>query len=153
MTVGDIKWVAGFLEGEGSFQYHNVCRASACQVQWWPLGQLVLLIGGKIYPKKPQRHNQSPAHTWEIQGAPAAGLMMTLFPLLSPRRRKQIRVALNKWNTAPALSKYRVACPRGHAYVKRKHKRICLLCLSESSRRHRRKFGGRIESSDQGDLV
>src|SRR5467141_1088137 len=86
-----ILWIAGFLEGEGTFDTpHGVPRCRATQVQRQPLTRLQYLAGGTLH-----RTNRGD-WVWCLQGLGARGLMGTLRPFMSPKRRKQIRVARGK---------------------------------------------------------
>jgi hypothetical protein len=95
----DLYWTAGFIEGEGCFAGWTGIRVS--QVQREPLDRLVHLWGGTITLVPPQRNGLSAKaiHRWQLYGANARGLMMTLYTLMSPRRQEQISKVLNKWRT------------------------------------------------------
>ena len=90
----DLHWAAGFLEGEGSFQFPH--RVSASQVQEEPLLRLREMFGGKIgITKRPEsKPNQKDCHSWNTSGSRARGIMMTLYPLMSTKRKEQIKQAL-----------------------------------------------------------
>ena len=92
-TMIDIGWAAGFLEGEGSFRGSKQERSARVQgVQKDPetLFRLQRLFGGSIHK------NRQAIHVWHLCGARAAGLMMTLYPLLSERRKVVIRDVLSR---------------------------------------------------------
>lgn len=99
-TSRDLEWAAGFLEGEGSFLYnHNrktlsngrkkdtgTQEVSATQVHTSePLNKLQALFGGTVR-----------GEDWRVTGPRARGVMMTLYPLVSSRRKEQIRRALSE---------------------------------------------------------
>lgn len=87
-SARDLEWAAGFLEGEGSFiKAAGTQRVSAFQNSLEPLLKLKSFFGGTISP-------QRVGNQWQIAGARARGVMMTLFSLLSERRKVQIRGAL-----------------------------------------------------------
>ena len=99
-TARDLEWAAGFLEGEGSFTMGKPGqrigqRVMAVQVNPEPLLRLQRLFGGGFSPIRRQRSEQQEAFAWRVCGARARGVMMTLYLLLSQRRREQIRVALS----------------------------------------------------------
>jgi transposase-like protein len=100
----DIGWAAGFLEGEGSFSLLGGIdpRVTAVQVELGPLEKLVALFGGKIYPKKPAGFGKKPVNYWNIGGSHAASLMMTLYPLMSTKRKREIHKAISHWRTTGA---------------------------------------------------
>lgn len=85
----EIGWVAGFLEGEGSFTGWTGVKAAQKQLE--PLERLQALFGGSL-----SRHGND-MHIWQLYGARARGLMMTLYSLMSPRRKEQIRKQLHFW--------------------------------------------------------
>lgn len=84
-SVKDLHWAAGFMEGEGSFSCHNV---SAGQKQREPLTRLKKWFGGSI---KRREQRGDAFYSWCVSGARARGVAMTLYPILSPRRQKQVR--------------------------------------------------------------
>jgi len=112
MDLHELYWAAGFLEGEGCFQAATVKRKKykdyyglsiqARQVQREPLKRLQKLLGGAIYKYKHSNGgNHNDYHLWQSYGAHSAGLMMTLWTLMSPKRRQQIEIALEKWKMNP----------------------------------------------------
>jgi hypothetical protein len=114
----DIYWAAGFLEGEGTFQNPVGAgfRIAAPQVQREPLDRLQRMFGGGIglYGRQ-KRLNHSDCHTWHISGRAAAAVAMTLYVLMSPKRKAQIEGALKRWRGQKFFrnrdSHY---CGRGH---------------------------------------
>ena len=121
MNLADIRWIAGFLEGEGSFQFQRprlgggAPKVEASQCQQWPLGRLQNLVGGHIYAR-PGKGRQNPFSLWYVAGANAVGLMMTLYSELSPRRKEQIRAALSLWRQMKPGPKFRTHCSHGHPF-------------------------------------
>src|SRR5262245_30656987 len=96
----DLAWAAGFLEGEGWFsgRFNRIHKAndycvSAGQVNVEPLYRLQALFGGTVRPMK-VRPPSKPAASWRVNGGRARGVMMTMFPFMSDKRKAQIRVAL-----------------------------------------------------------
>jgi len=96
-SLRNLEWAAGFLEGEGSFRNcnkHPCEQISADQVQLEPLQKLQNLFGGSIGKPSKQKSNQQPLSKWTISGTRARGVMLTLYALMSSRRKLQIREAL-----------------------------------------------------------
>ena len=92
-TTRDIIWTAGFYEGEGS------CAATGGshhvhigQKNLWPLQRMQRWYGGALSQRLSARAPDM--HEWNIHGARARGFLLTIFALLSPRRREQIKAAL-----------------------------------------------------------
>lgn len=142
-----IAWAAGFLEGEGCFRMQR-SRSSktgrvtghsivilATQVQREPLARLAGLFGGSLHCQEHRPNpNWQPLWRWVLTGHRAAGLMFSMYSLLSPRRKEQVLAAIDVWKTrrlAPAL---RRTCPKGHDYAAhlqkdgRRRRRRCLAC-------------------------
>jgi hypothetical protein len=117
MKTHDLYWAAGFMEGEGSFgnQRANI-YASAVQVQREPLERLQALFGGRIHECTQRPTGCSNYFRWGMTGSPAAGIAMTLFTLMSPKRKNQIEAALTKWRNAPLANGKRTVCAQGHAF-------------------------------------
>jgi len=158
LTIRDLAWTAGFLEGEATFRLRvNTNRAtgrsggtneiSVPQNERAPLDRLRLLYGGNITarPERRQRHHISkPSYVWTLSGIAARGLMMTLYPLIAnPAKLAQIRTALDQWRTRPGTgirNRAKTACPKGHPYDTLillkggKQTRRCRQCYNASMR-------------------
>ena len=109
-SVQDIAWAAGFLEGEGCFgRTGGKCRGSGERINvgqrsMEPLERLLALFGGSIRWQHQVTRNLikqdglSPHMPyWGVYGSRARGVMMTVYPFMSNRRKEAIRKAL----TAP----------------------------------------------------
>ena len=95
--ICDLHYTAGFLEAEGAFSsLATTVRIQGIQIETEPLMKLQSLWGGAIYQRK-SVDNRRPVSAWHLNGASAAGLMMTLYPLMSPSRKGQIATALTAW--------------------------------------------------------
>lgn len=120
LTSRDIGWIAGFLEGEGSFGYHRSATGGApvvqaTQVQREPVDRLKALLGGHIYFKRAHPPSQA-SYQWRASGPLAVGVMMMVHELMSPRRREQIHASLAPWRATRPDFKYRTHCKQGHVY-------------------------------------
>lgn len=122
----DLAWAAGFLEGEGTFAFgqrlkdgrpdQGSAHVAACQVQREPLERLHRLFGGN---DPVEYHWLGPSKTksawfWRVYGIRAVGTMMTIYRFMSPQRRARIRLALDRWRSAPGQHKKWSVCSRGH---------------------------------------
>lgn len=141
-----LYWTAGFLEGEGWFgvsqKGSGYAAITVVQVQREPLERLKEYFGGYIVKRqKPSSDRHSQAYAWMVNGVKAAGLMMTLYPLMSPKRQRKILATLGAWRAAPVYSGLRVACPKGHPYsgVNSCGGRICKLCCAENNRKYEKR--------------
>ncbi len=153
ISVIDIAWAAGFLEGEGSFGCYGIrtrktpnIRVAASQVQAEPLERLKHLFGGSIHHLRAHKEGQSDYFQWAISSSRAMGVMMTLFRLMSPRRQTQIRAALTMWMDYPSRPRQnRATCRSGHHLWTAENiigfgtnKRTCRPCTRERERHYGR---------------
>ncbi len=115
-TIAELYWTAGFLEGEGTFRNRpNGIDLSAAQVQKEPLERLQRWFGGALR-LQPRRDNPKHHDTWlwELTSTRAIALMMTLFALMSPKRKNAMRAAILAWRAKP-LRRHVDFCIHGHA--------------------------------------
>lgn len=132
-----LHWAAGFLEGEGSFMLTGVAkspRVSAGQVQREPLDRLRAAFGGTVVSNKAYGVRGTANFGWRVGPIASVGIMMTLYPLLSPKRQEKIREVLAGWKTQLPASRYRKTCPQGHAFTTRtladgRVRRECFVCM------------------------
>jgi len=88
-----LGWAAGFYEGEGTCYYSATARSHRLvinQVEREPLEQMMKYFGGHIY-RIPAHKRSVPSWRYQIYGARARGLLLTLYALLSAKRQAQIR--------------------------------------------------------------
>ena len=101
----DLGWIAGLLEGEGSFTARNHYGHPRITLGSTDLDVLVrldsLIPGGTICERKARNSlaaNPKRLWTWQLQKHKlAAGWMQTLYPLMGERRQEQIRVVIARW--------------------------------------------------------
>lgn len=125
LSLRNIEWVAGFLEGEGAFQCGgprgSTPVVSVMQVQREPLERLQKMFGGEIrmWLRKHKNPKHNDASRWQACGGKAAGLMMMLYPLMSPKRKEQITKALVAWRVAKgeAHNSLKTHCHAGHEFT------------------------------------
>ena len=99
-TTQDIYWAAGFCEGEATF-YHkkgsgevHINQKNSLE----PLQKMLSLFGGNIYKIHSRAKGGYYFDIWGIVGSRARGFMMTIFPLMSPKRKNQIKKVLGYSN-------------------------------------------------------
>ncbi|NOV24164.1 hypothetical protein E5S69_11640 [Cupriavidus necator] len=123
VTVREIAWAAGFLEGEGSFTQSRTCPAvTAAQVQREPLERLQAIFGGtvRLIDRANRKPTEQPHYRWDMYGSKAIAVMMTLWLLMSPRRKEQIEKVINDWKARSKRGSHHrnmTACKAGHPYV------------------------------------
>lgn len=114
LTSRNLEWLAGFLEGEGSFGMVETQKR-----YWYPLIQVSTtdadvvsraagLFGTKLLGPWKQTGLRNDGSSCKlmygarVRGANAAGWMMTLYSLLGERRRCKIRDVLARWRAMPS---------------------------------------------------
>lgn len=109
VRVIDIAFCAGFIEGEGWMTPPAIkrngtmasgARIAACQVVREPLCKLQDIFGGTIIVKKAQKHKHphwQDQYVWSVYGNKAIGIMMTIYPFMSDRRKERIRICIDLW--------------------------------------------------------
>lgn len=128
LTTANLLWLAGFLEGEGSFEMGRVDRkAGKTRRPRISFGttdldvaqQAAAILQVKVHRRK-VRHGNKPMFVAMTWGHTAAGWMMTLYTLMGKRRRTKIREILTAWrvqSTQPArvwAGSVRCAVVRAH---------------------------------------
>ena len=115
ITTKDICWLAGWLEGEGSFMWtpngraKNLATIVGSSTDLDVVQRAAGLLGEKPLLTRPRAVKRIP-DTWvstkplyrtRIRGARAIGWMMTLYPMMGVRRKEKIREILEKWKVTP----------------------------------------------------
>lgn len=103
LTSLDIAWIAGLLEGEGTFCV-TLAQSPTVAVQMNDkdiIAKVAQLMNSKIYG--PYRHRRgdrldAPHYRTAVYGKNAAGWMMSIYPLMGVRRRNKIKSILNWWS-------------------------------------------------------
>lgn len=94
-TLPDIYWLAGLIEGEGSFSGRQV---SISQKDAESLERVKEIVGGRVggpYLKKNAINGPTPMFVWYASGERAHGIARTVYHLLSSRRQAQVRKFLD----------------------------------------------------------
>ena len=97
-TVRDLEWAAGFLEGEGNFRGvdkgEGTARVRCSQCNREPMDRIVALFGGSLTFLKRRSPERQDVWSWQLSGARARGVMLTLYSLMSQKRKEQIAGSL-----------------------------------------------------------
>jgi hypothetical protein len=103
MDTGDIRQLAGLLEGEGSFLFHGSPRIALSMtdedvVRWaHAVFRNTAEVGSYKYKRNRKRY-------WRtvVSSRLAAGWMMILYPFMGERRKQKIRQVLREWKIRKA---------------------------------------------------
>ncbi len=86
----DVAWLAGFFEGEGTVNKHDL---RIPQNDRWPLDHVRELFGGCVggpYHWTPAEGGPTREfYLWRATGRLALGILHEIYPLFSPRRQQQ----------------------------------------------------------------
>ena len=109
MTNEEIAWLAGWLEGEGTFYFTDYMRKRTTPklvIQVFSTDRDVIekaakLVDGHIYNVVPRQHpdgwNSAPGWRLSLERKPAYDLMKQILPFMGIRRSEQIRKAMESW--------------------------------------------------------
>lgn len=104
MAVDSIEgsWLAGLLEGEGSFRYQRVGRSMTLRIKLEMTDEDVVrraakVMGSTVRKDKP-RPPRKPSYRTEIGCDAAAMIMSQVLPMMGQRRSEKIRSCLHEWN-------------------------------------------------------
>ena len=151
----NIAWLAGLLEGEGSFVFNRKAGGRCdVRIQLNMTDQDIIeraakMLGRSVY--RAQRGGDKPQWYVRTTGIKSISWIMTIYGLMGARRQKKIRELLAYWKAQPIPYNKRGTCPQGHPYDReykstngrriRRH-RICLRCTRANNRKryllHRR---------------
>ena len=165
ITVSQINYIAGVLEGEGNFgSSQNTVTISLGMTD----RDIVDRIGSIMCPKSliykqsftafSKSNNIRPMYHMKISGFLAIQWMMTLYSLMGERRKKQILAAIIKWEENkyigakgrdnPATCGHPMKIIGSHfkwSYRNGSAVKICVFCEKERQRRYRhRKLAGLV---------
>ena len=120
-TLNDIPWLAGLLEGEGSFEWRSDQRPGRIRYGW-PVVALAstdedivrraaTLMGAKSITRyKGNNLGKKPIHKAIVYGMNAADVMQAILPYMGVRRSEKIKEHLKKWAERPECRKRRKTC-------------------------------------------
>jgi hypothetical protein len=100
VTMIDIAWLAGLVEGEGNISING--RSFTIRIKMADRDVVecaATLLGAKLYLVHAPRTGWKAMWLAQVKGSAAAGWAMTLYPWLGVRRRQQVRQALAHWRT------------------------------------------------------
>ena len=100
ISIRELEWAAGFLEGDGCFTYGTSPTVSVTQVVEWPVKKLQRLFGGGLSARRIEGRSNL-YNQWSIHGRRAIGVMLTLYTLMSPKHQDRIKTQIARWKAAP----------------------------------------------------
>jgi hypothetical protein len=98
MNLKDLYWLAGILEGEGSFGFYN--RIAVICVQTTDkdvIERICRIMGGNYTTILPRRPGYKVIYNVGIRSTIAIGWMFTLYSLMGARRKNKILDVIRDW--------------------------------------------------------
>jgi hypothetical protein len=118
MNINQIYWLSAFLDGEGYFTFNTTPVITISQTD------LDLVIRVKEITKASSsigtserskfNSNHKDAYILTISGMTAIQWMMTIYSLMSVRRKAEIRNVIERWKTGRNKQKGATHCKNGH---------------------------------------
>jgi hypothetical protein len=119
MTIKDIAWIAGLLEGEGYFHINKFSPSIDLGMTDFDIvARAAKVLGAKppkvYYYKKAEQKHWKPHWKTSIHSALAVGWMMTIYSFLGERRQQRVREVIETWKLRKQRS-YLTLKNAGHA--------------------------------------
>jgi len=97
MTTIDIAWLAGLLEGEGSFAFSKGPAIQVLMTDEDIISKARSLMSPTAKIGIETRENCKTRYYFSVSGSLAIQWMMTIYPFMGRRRREKIREIILKW--------------------------------------------------------
>lgn len=140
ITLNDIYWLAGLLEGEGAFMTRTGRTTATIRLHMTDediVRRAAFLMSCRFYGPYQSKTKTSKGNdhlpSWKAEvgggasGTNAVGWMMTLYSLMGARRKREITRALGNWRKAG-----RGAAPICHPSRKHLGRGLCQECYNHS---------------------
>jgi hypothetical protein len=106
ISVVDLHWLAGLLEGEGTFLAGPPSAPRSPVIQFWMTDRDVVeragaLLDSAVMPHAPRRAHWKTTYAVRLCGPRAVVWMRRLWPLMGTRRRAQIDRAIASYGPDP----------------------------------------------------
>lgn len=108
MDIKDIYYVVGILEGEGCFNYYNAPRIFLKMTDKDVIMKVKSIMNVDVSIGEQNRNGWKTAYILAVNSHHAIGWMMTLYPLMSARRKEQIRKVLTAWKQAKGYNGFTI---------------------------------------------
>lgn len=99
MNNEETIWLAGLLEGEGSFLFRKggSPKISCAMTDLDIIEYIQNLVGGKVYAVSRQKEHHKDAWVWILHGKDAIDLMKILLPYMFSRRYNRINEVIDSY--------------------------------------------------------
>jgi hypothetical protein len=154
LSIRNIEWIAGLLEGEGCFSLNRSLPGNAsiglAMTDHDVVQRFAGYLGCNVRTEQPSNSalgkKRKTIYVTTVASTKAVGLMMTIYPLMGFRRKTKIREIVLAWKKGQRYTRYRTHCPKGHLLVRcptnwKNNRRFCRKCNAVSSVKYRRSLG------------
>jgi len=98
----EFYYIAGLLEGEGSFGFYSGPTIQIYMTDYEPIRRLRHYMKADVAIRNRKNYSTSQLckktqYIFRVHGSLAIQWMMTIYPLMSPRRKEQIRNVITSW--------------------------------------------------------
>lgn len=152
VTTNQIYWLAGFLDGEGSFQNANTPLISINQTDLDLVERVKQITNcSNSIGITEANGNRKTLYYFTITGMSAIQWMMTIYPIMSVRRKSQIREIIATWKQRKRTQKGVDYCSKGHSlleaencYLRENGRKICKICHNERTKEYKTNTKGKM---------
>ena len=144
ISLNEIEWLAGYLEGEGSFGYYpkkrvgGSPRITVVSTDYDVISRVAeIFCITSIHNRKRYNSKNKQAYMVSCVGVKAASWGMTIYSMMGKRRKEQISGMLYEWRLRPAIIRPINRC--GHPERAHSGRYMCRYCYNmwKQGRLHR----------------
>ena len=144
MNSSDLHWLAGWMEGEGSFtvkKTNKSIRLCGVSTDRDSIARVSGVLGTKLYgPYNKAVPGRKRYWSVAVHGGKAAAWMMTLYSLMGKRRQQAIKKALAVWRSSTYHQRQYPTC---HPERKYRAKGLCESCYINNWQKAKRRKNGK----------
>src|SRR5215510_5917379 len=125
ITLKEIGWLAGLLEGEGCFGFpvykangerHYGLLVTVSMTDRDVVEKARRLMRAKRVRVKPQSAPRKIQYRASVNGAKAVAVMMTILPFMGERRSQRIKECIARWKSPRRFITRQTHCKYGHPF-------------------------------------
>jgi hypothetical protein len=99
ISLSEIAWLAGLLEGEGCFLFHHGASVVLKMTDKDVVERAASLMGVKVIARDPKNIKWKRTYDARVNGYQAVAWMLTIYSFMGERRKKKIIEIIAKWKT------------------------------------------------------
>ncbi len=136
LEIKDISWLAGLIEGEGSFLTCNTSPCISLQMTDKDIIERAARLLGVTVRGPYVYGSNKPTWTCRVYGQRAAGWIMTLWTFMGTRRREKMLEVLEAWKARKTSRRNRPPGRKATCHPEREHRAhgLCGPCYRKQYR-------------------